>query len=125
MLYSDMGVNSIGLAIFTTTGLEQRNPDLVRRFVAATQESFERGAQQPDAAIKALITEKPTLDPALSLAQLRTGLPLMKSSYGPERPVGWMATEDWASTIALMKEFQGLETDLPASAFWTDAFMPQ
>src|SRR3954447_15046407 len=35
ILYSDLGVNSIGLAIVTTTGLEKRNPDLVRRFVAA------------------------------------------------------------------------------------------
>ena len=125
LLYSDMGVNSIGLAICTTPGLEQRNPDLVRRFVAATRESFERAAQQPEAAVKALLADKPTLDGGLSLAQLRTGMPLMKSSFGADRPLGWMATEDWTSTIELMKEYQGLQTNLPASAFWTDAFVPQ
>ncbi|MBV8915023.1 MAG: ABC transporter substrate-binding protein, partial [Acetobacteraceae bacterium] len=54
ILYSDLGVNSIGLAIVTTTALEQRNPDLVKRFAAATREAYERAAQEPDAAIKAL-----------------------------------------------------------------------
>ena len=74
---------------------------------------------------QALIAAKPTLETGLALAQLRTGMPLMQSSYGANRPLGWMAPEDWASTIALMTEYQGLQTSLPASAFWTDAFIPQ
>lgn len=125
LLYSDYGVNSVGLAILATTALEASNPDLVRRFVAATRESFEAAAQQPDAAIDALLAAKPTLDRALSLSQLRTGLPLMQSPHAPGKPVGWMAPEDWSDTLALMKEFQGLETDMPATAFWTDAFLPK
>ena len=46
----------------------------------------------------------------------------MKSSYGKDKPIGWMAPQDWDDTLALMKEFQGLETNLPASSFWTDTF---
>lgn len=125
ILYSDVGVNSIGLAIFTTTDLEKRNPDLVKRFVAATRESFEAAAKDPDAAIKALLAAKPTLEAPLSLAQLKTGLPLMHSTHGMEQPIGWMAPADWDDTIALMKEFQGLETTLPATAFWTSDYLPK
>ncbi len=125
LLYSDLGVNSIGLAILTTTDTEKRNPDLVRRFVAATMESYQRAAQEPEAAVKALLAAKPNLEAGLSLAQLKAGMTLMQSSFGAGRPVGWMAQQDWASTIALMKEFQGLETSLPESAFWTDAYMPK
>lgn len=122
LLYSDLGVNSIGLAILTTTDLEKKNPDLVRRFIAATRESFERAAKEPDAAVKALLVVKPTLDPALSVAQLKTGLPLMQSPHGAGKPVGWMAPEDWVETLSLMKEFQGLETNEPATFFWTNSF---
>lgn len=122
LLYSDMGVNSIGLAILTTTDLEKKNPDLVKRFIAATRESFEKAAKEPDAAIKALLAVKPTLEPALSLAQLKTGFPLMTSVHGAGKPLGWMAAEDWVETLALMKEFQGLETSEPATFFWTNSF---
>lgn len=125
LLYSSLGVNSIGLAILTTGDTAKANPDLVRRFVAATRVSFELAAREPDAAIDALLAVKPTLDRGLSMAQLQTGLPLMRSTHGPDKPVGWMAPEDWAETLALMKEYQGLETDMPASAFWTDAFLPR
>ena len=74
LMYSDAGVNSIGLAIFTTTDMEKRNPDLVKRFVAATRASYELAAQQPEEAIKALLAARPTLERDLSLAQLRTGM---------------------------------------------------
>ena len=43
MLYSDLGVNSIGLAILVTQDTEQKNPDLVRRFVAATRDLVRAG----------------------------------------------------------------------------------
>ena len=125
LLYSDLGVNTIGLAILTTTDLEKSNPDLVRRFVAATRASFDLAAREPDAAIAALLAVKPTLDRDLSMAQLKTGLPLMRSSHGADKPTGWMAPQDWADTLALMKEFQALETTMPATAFWTDAFLPK
>ncbi len=125
ILYSDLGVNSIGLAIVTTTGLEQSNPDLVKRFIAATRESYEKAAKDPQGAIKALLAAVPTLPAKLSLEQLETGLPLVQSMHGKDKPVGWMASEDWNDTISLMKEYQGLQTDRPASSFWTDAFLPQ
>ena len=125
LLYSDLGVNSIGLAIFTTTDLEKRNPDLVKRFTAATRASFELAAREPEAAIKALLAIKPTLEADLSLAQLKAGMTLMRSANAPAAPLGQMSERDWADTVALMKEFQGLDTTLPATAFWTNAFLPQ
>jgi NitT/TauT family transport system substrate-binding protein len=122
LLYTDAGVNSIGLAIFTTADREKNNPDLVKRFVAATRASYELAAQQPEEAIKALLAARPTLEHDLSLAQLRAGMTLVKSSYGKDKPIGWMAQQDWEDTLSLMKQYQGLETNLPASSFWTDAF---
>ena len=124
LLFSDLGANTIGLAILATTDLVHRDPGLVRRFVAATRASYELAAQEPDAAIDALLTAKPTLERGLSLAQLRAGLALMESASGAGQQVGWMAAQDWTSTLALMKEFQGLDTTLPASAFWTNDLLP-
>ncbi|UFN49445.1 ABC transporter substrate-binding protein [Roseomonas sp. OT10] len=124
LLYADNGVNTVGLAIHTTRETQARNPDLVRRFVAATRRAFEQAEREPEAAIDALLKVKPDFDRALSLAQLKAGMTLMRSARAMDKPIGAMAPEDWSETLALMKEFQELRTDLPAEAFYTNEFAP-
>jgi NitT/TauT family transport system substrate-binding protein len=125
LLYADLGANTMGLAIHATRDTLGRNPDMVRRFIRATQRSFEAGEREPEAAITAVMRVKADMDRALALSQLRAGLPLVRSPRGPERPIGWMAPEDWAETLALMKEYQELRTELNADAFFTNALLPQ
>jgi NitT/TauT family transport system substrate-binding protein len=125
ILYADNGANTMGLAIHATRETIQRNPDLVRRFVRATQRAFEAAMREPEAAIAAGLRIKPDMDRDLALAQLRAGLQLVRSARGADRPIGWMAPEDWSDTLSLMREFQDLRTELPAEAFYTNAFLPQ
>lgn len=125
LLYADLGVNTMGLAIHATRDTIARNPDMVRRFVRATSAAFALAEREPEASIAAVMKLKPDMDRALALAQLRAGLQLVRSARAPDRAPGWMVAADWEETLALMKEYQELRTDLPASAFWTDAFMPQ
>ena len=125
LLYADLGANTMGLAIHATRDTLGRNPDMVRRFIRATQRSFEAAEREPEAAIAAGLRVKPDMDRDLSLAQLRAGLPLVRSPRGQERPIGWMAPEDWQETLALMKEYQELRTELGAEAFYSNALLPQ
>ena len=125
LAYSDFGVNTIGLAIHTTTDRIKNNPDLVKRFIKATRMSYEAAMADPNAAIAAGLKAKPDLERSLSLAQLKAGLTLVKGPDGTDKPVGWMSAKDWDGTLALMKEFQDLKTDLPAASFWTNDLLPQ
>ena len=125
LLFSELGANTLGLAILVTIDLEKKDSGLIRRFAAATRAAYELAANEPDAAIDALVAVKPTLDRALSMAQLKAGMLLMQSPNGRGKPVGAMSEEDWTGTVALMKEFQGLETTLPPSAFWTNEYLPK
>lgn len=122
--YADLGVNTVGLAIVAGRDTVARNPDLVRRFARATRAAFEAAEADPAASIAAVMKLKPDLDRDLSLAQLRAGLGLLRSPRGAQQPVGWMAAEDWAETLVLMKEYQELQTDLPATAFWSNDLLP-
>lgn len=123
--YAANGVNTEGLAIHTTRETIQKNPDMVRRFIRATRQSFEASMADPEAAIAAGLKVKPDLDHDLSLGQLRAGLSLVKTPRGPDQPIGWMSDKDWDETLALMKQYQDLQTDMPPSAFWTNAYLPQ
>ncbi|MBS0562403.1 MAG: ABC transporter substrate-binding protein, partial [Proteobacteria bacterium] len=123
--YASMGVNTMGLAIIATKDTIAKNADMVRRFNAATREAFEAAIADPEAAIAAGRKAKPDMDHDLALAQLKAGLTLVKSPRGKDKPVGWMSPDDWSDTLALMKQYQDLKTDLPATAFWTDGLLPQ
>ncbi len=123
--YPSLGVNTMGLAIVASKDTVAKSPDMVRRFVAATRMAFEAAEQDPEAAIAAGMKVKPDMDHDLALAQLKAGLTLVRSPLGKDKPVGWMAAADWAETEQLMKDYQDLKTDLPADAFWTDAFLPK
>jgi NitT/TauT family transport system substrate-binding protein len=123
--YPKLGVNTEGLAIVATPDTIEKKADLVRRFIRATQLSFEAAMKDPEASVEAGMKAKPSMDRALALKQLQAGLQLVKSPYGTDKPVGWMAAEDWAQTVALMKQYQGLNTDMPPTAFWTDDLLPK
>ncbi|MBV9735324.1 MAG: ABC transporter substrate-binding protein [Acidisphaera sp.] len=123
--YSDFGVNTIGLAIQTTRDTLSRNPDLARRFIRATRAAFEAAEKDPEASIQAGMKVKPDMDHDLSLAQLKAGLTLLRSPRGADKPIGWMAPQDWADTLQLMKQYQDLQTDQPPTAFWTDDYLPK
>jgi NitT/TauT family transport system substrate-binding protein len=122
--YPDLGVNTMGLCILAAKSTVEKNPDLVRRFIAATRESYEAAMADPAAAIEAAMKTKPDMDRDLALAQLQAGLKLVHSPHGPDKPIGWMAPEDWADTVHLMKDYQDLKTDQPPTAFWTDTYLP-
>jgi NitT/TauT family transport system substrate-binding protein len=123
--YAQFGVNTEGLAIHAARDTLEKKPDIVRRFVVATRQAFDAAIADPEAAIAAGMKAKPDLDHDLSLAQLKAGLQLVKSPNGKDQPVGWMSDKDWDETLALMKQYQELHTDVPASAFWTNDFLPK
>ena len=123
--YADLGVNTVGLCIEASDSTIAQKPDLIRRFVAATRQSFDAARADPEASIAAGIKVQPDMDHDLSMAQLKVGLSLIASPHGAGQPVGWMSAQDWDETLALMKQYQDLKTDKPASAFWTAAFLPK
>ena len=125
LAYADMGVNTVGLAIVAATSTMTEHPDLVRRFVKATREAYEAAEKDPEASVQAGMRAKPDMDHDLSLAQLKAGLALLHSPHGKTQPIGWMSDEDWAETLSLAKQYQGLETNQPATAFYTGRFLPE
>ena len=52
--YSDFGVNQVGYCVATHTDTIKNNPDLVKRFVQATMESYAEAEANPDAAVNAM-----------------------------------------------------------------------
>jgi NitT/TauT family transport system substrate-binding protein len=123
--FAKNGANTVGLTILTQEATIASKPDLVRRFIAATQKSWAAAQKDPDAAIDALLKAKPGLDFESQKNQLVADLPNLYSPATEGKPIGWGALADWESTERLLKQYGNLETDKPASAIFTNDYLPQ
>lgn len=127
--YSDYGVNQVGYCISTNTDTVANNPDLVRRFVAATVEAYQATEADPDAAIAAMadivggtMAEEQGMAQARSVLDVTLGV--LYSAGNPDRILGFNVAGDWDDMLALLKEYNDLQTDQPASAFYSNDFLP-
>jgi len=126
--YSDFGVNQVGYCIVTNTETLKKNPDLVKRFVEATLKSYKEAEGNPDGAIAAMAdivggTMAEDQGKAQARAVLDVTLGVLYSKANTEKKLGLHVASDWDDMLNLMKKYNGLETDKPASAFYTNEFV--
>jgi len=127
--YSDYGVNQVGYCIVANTATVQKNPDLVKRFVAATIDSYKATEADPQAAVNAMAdivggTMNEDAGKAQALAVLKVTLGVLYSHANSKHQLGLHVASDWDDMLGLMKNYNGLKTDKPATAFYTNAYLP-
>lgn len=127
--YSDYGVSQVGYCIVTTTDLVANNPDLVKRFMQATVKSYAEAEKDPDAAIAAMAdivggTMAEDEGKAQAREVLDVTLGILYSAANTDHRLAYNVPADWDAMLALMKEYNDLQTDQPATAFYTNDFVP-
>ncbi|MBV8567423.1 MAG: ABC transporter substrate-binding protein [Methylobacteriaceae bacterium] len=127
--YSDFGVNQVGYCIVANTKTVKENPDLVKRFVAATIKSYKAAEADPKAAIASMadivggtMAEDQAKEQALAV--LNVTLSVLYSGANKEKRLGYNVPSDWDDMLNLMKSYNDLKTDKPATAFYTNDFLP-
>lgn len=127
--YSDYGVAQVGYCIVAHNDTVANNPDLVKRFMAATVKAYAEAEKNPDAAVDAMadivggtMAEDEGKEQARAVLDVTLGI--LYSPNNTDRRLGYNVAADWESMLALMKEYNDLETDQPASAFYTNDFIP-
>lgn len=125
MKFADHGANTVGLTVVTSNAFAQKNPDLVKRFLRATAKSWQEAIKNPDAAIDALLKTRTDLDRVSQKGQLEADISFIKSAHGKGKPFGYSEPEDWERTMKILTEYRDLKTDKPASAFYSNDYMPK
>ena len=110
-LFSDWGVNILGNGYFVSTGTLEKNPELVQRFVRATLRGWQDALKDPKAGVDALVKEFPDTNRQF----IEIGLPMvfehMHSPATKGKPLGWMAEEDWKTTLETMKVLEQIHSE--------------
>jgi NitT/TauT family transport system substrate-binding protein len=122
--FADMGVPTVGFTILVHQDTIRDRPDLVRKVVAASIKGFEDAVKEPEAAVAALMKLAPLADAEVVRRQLAVDLSLLFSKANARKKVGYGPPEDWESTLEILKKYRGVETSLPATAFYTNEFLP-
>jgi NitT/TauT family transport system substrate-binding protein len=124
MKFSDLGVPSVGFTILAHQDTIRDRPDLVRKVVAASIKGFEDALREPEAAVQALMKLAPLADAEVVRRQLAIDLSLLFSAANTQKRLGWGPPADWEATLEVLKKYRGVETSLPATAFYTNEFLP-
>jgi NitT/TauT family transport system substrate-binding protein len=118
--FAEMGVPTLGSALITHADTIKEKAGLVARMVAATQRSWKAGLAEPEAAVQALLK---IADTPLNPNILRDGLKVFQGLATNTNPTGYIEPEAMQQTLDLLKQYGGVKTDLPATAFYTNEFV--
>lgn len=120
--FADAGINTLNLSVCSNTDWLEENPDVARRFMAATSRAIEFTIDNPQDAAEIFSNAHPDFDVELSLGQIEESIGLLHTDASEGQPLLWSAEEDWEETRQLLVEFAELEgRDL--DAYYTNEYV--
>ncbi len=123
LMFKEFGVNTMSQGILAHVETLQKNPDLVRRFLRATQKSWAEAAKNLDAAVAAHIKHNPKEDAAFTRYTFSKTLEVLTTQHSKGKPLGWMAREDWEQTLNVLEKYGGMKGRKSVDAYYTNEFV--
>jgi NitT/TauT family transport system substrate-binding protein len=122
--FADYGVTVVSNGIIVHEDLIKSDPDLIRAFVAPTIKGFLYGRQHPDEAAEAVKKYLETVDLAITKREFELSWKNWVTPNTKGKPLGWGSDADWAATVDVLKQYGGVASPPPASALYTNDFVP-
>ena len=122
--YADCGVSNVSLGVIVHNDLIKENPDLIRRFVAASMKGFLYVTKNREEAGQIVKKYLETVNPATATRELELSLDFYVTPNTKGMPFGWMSDKDWEDTVRILKEYGGVTTPLEAKQLYTNEFVP-
>lgn len=124
LLWSDYGINILGVGFVTTKSFAAKNGDVLKAFLAATAKGYKDGFDDPTAAVAAMVAARPLVDKDLQLAQLKGFPPFVHSAKSEGKPFGWTSPDDWSQTDALLKKYFDMKGDVKVASVYSNDYVP-
>ena len=122
---SDYGVPAAAEVVFTTEKVVKEQPDLVRRFVAATIKGYEYAYDKPDETLKTVLAGNPQLKDDQQRQQLARQKELIFTERAAKEGLCSFSGSDIEATYGILKQFGGLTTNVDLARMFTTEFLPR
>jgi NitT/TauT family transport system substrate-binding protein len=120
--FADHGVPTVSTSIFAANDYLKSNPDVVKKFVAASLKGWGFAIDNPDKAIKDLKIVFPELNEKLATAELAAIKPLFCS--GGAKYVGKAEDSLWTKSQELLAEVKLLPAGNDPKMYYTNDYLP-
>ena len=120
--FADNKFNTLTVAAFTNDKVIAEKPDLVRRFVRATERSWKAAMEDPAAAIKAAAKAKPGINESVLRAQMEASFKLIPPPDGAQMAFGVAPASYWDQTLSILTKYQGMKIEAKAADHYDYSF---
>jgi len=120
--FADYGVPTVSTSIFASNDYLKSNPDVVRKFVAASLKGWSFALDHPDQAVKDLKKVFPELNEKLATAELAAITPLFCS--GGAKYIGKAEDALWSKSQDLLAEVKLLPAGQDARSYYSNDYLP-
>jgi NitT/TauT family transport system substrate-binding protein len=124
ILFSDYGVNMLGVGIIVSKETVEKRARLVKGFLAATVKGVDETLRTPELAVDATMKLRPNSDrDALFQAARKLG-DFLHTKNSSSHPSGWMAPQDWDESRRILVEYLGMSDAVTPNTLFTNAYLP-
>ena len=123
-MYSDSGLSMLADCLMVTDDTIRTKSDTLRRFLRATVRAFKDCESDPNECAQYAKQFKETADPDLLLKQWALSVPLWHTANTQGKPIGWMAEQDWVTTLDILRKNGLLNTPTQPSDVYTNDLLP-
>lgn len=125
MMYADYNLRFYANGIITTDEMIQKNPDLVRRFVAGIVEGAQYTFDHPEESCEILRKHAPSVDQDVCLLEVAQVKDLALTDEQKKNGIGYMSTEGVQKTIDVLSQYMGLKKAINPSEVFDMRFLPK
>ncbi len=125
--YDIGGVTTISSGIIVSLRTLEENPELVEKFVRATQRAVQYTIDNPEEAAEIFANNAGDFgfDKELSLKEIEGALELLWTENSKGQPIGWSSPKDWQATQDILQEYAGLKPEEDLSVYYTHDFVAE
>jgi NitT/TauT family transport system substrate-binding protein len=120
--FADYGVPTVSTSIFANNAYIQANPDVLKKFIAASLKGWSFALDNPEKAVKALKTVFPNVNEKLAAAELAAIRPLFCS--GGAKYIGKAEDSLWIKSQDLLSEVKLLPAGQDPKSYYTNDYLP-
>lgn len=120
--FADNGVPTVATSIFASNDFIKQNPDVLKKFIAASLKGWTFALANPAKSIEHLKAIFPDVNVKLATAELAAITPLFCS--GDAKYIGKAEDAHWARTQKLLSEVKLLPEGQDPKNYYTNAFLP-
>ncbi len=118
-------VNTLSSAVIANNFWAEQNPEVVEKFVRATQRAWQYTQENPEEAAEIFASHAEAFDVPLALEEIEGSLTLMHTPNSEGQPIGWSALEDWQATQQVLEQYAAFKPEDDVTNFFSNDFISE